>query len=324
MTNQQILENIPKLSALVMGDICLDRWCRYDPELSEPSRETGIPRTAVVSYETTPGAAGTIAGNLKSLGCRVAVMGAIGDDGNGFELRRALRTRDISDEFVFESGDIPTFTYTKLINARTGVEDLPRVDFVATRPLPPAIESRLVDLFDSAFRGFDVIYISDQAETAQGGIVTGPMRQLLERVAPRFPEKVFLVDSRARINLYRNVMLKPNEMEAEAGSRALLGCVDFRAMRKALNAPVLIVTRGAKGASVFEPDSETDVPGSPVGTPVDICGAGDSFSAGFGLAHAVTRDAKRAAAFGNLIASITVMKPGTGTASPEEVLERSR
>ena len=34
--------------ALVIGDICLDRWCRYDPSLAEHSRETGIPRIAVI------------------------------------------------------------------------------------------------------------------------------------------------------------------------------------------------------------------------------------------------------------------------------------
>src|SRR5206468_4779249 len=70
----------------------LDRWCRYDPSLSEPSRETGIPRTAVVSAEVTAGAAGTIASNLSALGAgRVAVLGVIGDDGNGEELRSEER-----------------------------------------------------------------------------------------------------------------------------------------------------------------------------------------------------------------------------------------
>ena len=56
------------LRALVVGDVCLDRWCRYDPALAEPSRETGIPRIGVVATEVTPGAAGTVANNLAALG----------------------------------------------------------------------------------------------------------------------------------------------------------------------------------------------------------------------------------------------------------------
>jgi sugar/nucleoside kinase (ribokinase family) len=54
--------------------------------------------------------------------------------------------------------------------------------------------------------------------------------------------------------------------------------------------------------------------------PVDICGAGDSFTAGAVCALAVTGNQVRAAQFGNQVAAITIMKKGTGTASPEELL----
>ena len=96
MTVPEILAALPALSALVVGDICLDRWCTYDPATAEPSRETGIPRIGVVRTEVTPGAGGTVANNLAALGVgRVAVLGAVGDDGFGFELRRALEARRI-------------------------------------------------------------------------------------------------------------------------------------------------------------------------------------------------------------------------------------
>ena len=54
----------PDRSALIVGDICLDRWCIYDPGAAEPSRETGIPRIGVVSTEVSPGGGGTVANNL--------------------------------------------------------------------------------------------------------------------------------------------------------------------------------------------------------------------------------------------------------------------
>src|SRR5262245_9726089 len=90
MTTGEILSVFPRLRALVVGDVCLDRWCRYDPDLGDPSRETGIPRVGVVSTEVTPGAAGTVANNLAALGAQVSVLGAVGVDGFGFELERAL------------------------------------------------------------------------------------------------------------------------------------------------------------------------------------------------------------------------------------------
>ena len=58
VTTAEILARFPRMSALVVGDVCLDRWCVYDPAATEPSRETGIPRIGVVRTEVTPGAAG--------------------------------------------------------------------------------------------------------------------------------------------------------------------------------------------------------------------------------------------------------------------------
>ncbi len=323
MTDAQILERIPNLSVLIVGDVCLDRWCRYDPALALASRETGIPRTAVVSAEVTPGAAGTIANNLAAMKCgRVALLSAVGDDGNGMELLRALQQRGISTEYIHKTGLMPTFTYTKLINLETGQEDLPRIDFIAAGGVPHHVEHHIVNTFRAIFDNFNVILISDQAETEQGGLVTAAVRKVVEEAAQTYPDKVIVVDSRVRATEYHGVILKPNLDEAEASSMKLLGRIDFPAMRRKLRAPVLMVTKGAAGVTVYRPDCENHVPTEAVEKPVDICGAGDSFSAGFSLAMSVTGDAIRAAQFGNKVASITIMKPGTGTASPEEILAK--
>src|SRR5437867_12859192 len=118
MTTAEILRRLPELSALVVGDICLDRWCTYDPSEAEPSRETGIPRVGVVATTVTPGAGGTIANNLIAMGVgRVAVLGAVGNDGFGHELRCALMARGISTDHLTTIPAAQTFTYTKLITA---------------------------------------------------------------------------------------------------------------------------------------------------------------------------------------------------------------
>jgi rfaE bifunctional protein kinase chain/domain len=321
MTARQILERIRNLSALVVGDICLDRWCQYDPAASEPSRETGIPRIAVTRVEVTPGAGGTVANNLAALGARhVAVLGAIGEDGFGFELLRALARRGIAPDLIVRTPKIQTFTYTKLLNAQTGAEDLPRVDFINTQPLPEEAERTVLECLRANAPDFDVILVSDQAETALGGVVTPAMRDLLADLATTFPAKVFWVDSRMRAELFRRVIVKPNQDEAAAACRRVLGAADHQRLCEWIGGPCLIVTHGAEGAVVVEPGRETWVRTKPVADPVDICGAGDSFSAGAALALRVTGSPVEAARFGNLVASVTIMKKGTGTASPEEVL----
>lgn len=316
-----VLAALPNLSALVVGDVCLDRWCTYDPATAEPSRETGIPRIGVVKTEVTPGAAGTVANNLAALGVgRVEVLGAIGDDGSGMELSRALGARGIGSGLLVRTPSMQTFTYTKVIDGTTGVENLPRLDFINTAPLPPEVERQVLDALQTAVDAFDVILVSDQAETSQGGVVTPAVRDLVADLAPAYPEKVWLADSRARVGLFRNVIVKPNQQEALAASTALFGRVDYAALRERVAAPFLMVTHGKEGVLVVEEGRETWVRARPVEHPVDICGAGDSFSAGAAAALAVTRSPVEAARFGNRVASITIMKKGTGTASPEEVL----
>jgi sugar/nucleoside kinase (ribokinase family) len=175
-----------------------------------------------------------------------------------------------------------------------------------------------------AVHEFDVILISDQAETNAGGVITPAVRDRLSDLARGYPNKIFWADSRVRTELFREVILKPNWQEAESACHRALGRVDFQELRDHCTTGLMIVTDGSRGALVIEPGRETWAETKPVESPVDICGAGDSFSAGAAMALAVTRAPVEAARFGNLVASVTIMKKGTGTASPAEVLAGCR
>ncbi len=324
MSLSDLLVRFTGLRVLVAGDICLDRWCHYDPTEAEPSRETGLPRVGVVSTEVTPGAGGTIANNLVSLGAgRVSVLGAIGQDGFGFELERALAERGIEYNLLVASREVQTFTYTKLLNVYSGVEDLARCDFINNKPLPGDVENQLIANFNAHFQQFDVILVSDQAETEQGGVITALFRDLINDVAERYPHKVVVADSRQRIELFRSVVAKPNREEAEAASRRLFGEVDLGRLQCAIGPRPLVITQGDSGVLLVDDGVEHLLPCERVPNPVDICGAGDSFAAGFALALKATSDFATAIRFGNLVSSITIMKEGTGTASPDEILAKA-
>jgi rfaE bifunctional protein kinase chain/domain len=320
MTTAGMLAAFQKIAALVVGDICLDYWCTYDPSLAEASRETNIPRIGVMGSYVSAGAGGTVANNLVALNAsRVATLGVFGDDGHGFELERALKDQGVSLDLMVRDARLPTFTYTKLINSETGVEDLPRVDFIPFRPLPEQIERQVLTRLESAIGGFDVVLVADQAETEYGGVVTPNMRKLLHKLSKKHRGKVIWVDSRKRADQFRGVTVKPNRDEADEVCLRLFQSIDYQRLRQHLETKLLVVTRGPRGAIVVEPGRETEVEGFAVEKPVDICGAGDSFSAAAALALAAGATAVEAARFGNLVASITVMKPGTGTATPAEV-----
>ncbi|MYC66767.1 MAG: ribokinase [Acidobacteriia bacterium] len=321
MTCSEILAGASSVRALVIGDICLDRWCRYDPALAEPSRETGIPRCAVTETVCTPGAGGTVAGNLKSLGtARVSVIGAIGNDGAGLDLRDALDWASIESNLV-AFPEIQTFTYTKLVNSETGVEDLPRVDFVNTAPLSAAREHAVVGTFLDSLEGFNTVIVADQAETAHGGTVTDNVRKSVCELAARYPSLVFVADSRRRVEHFRNVIATPNESEAAAACRRAFGVVDYARLHRLIGGPATVVTAAERGAWLIDDDGERLLP-APQGVPVvDPCGAGDSLSAGFALALAAGAGTEAALRFGIIVAAVTVGKRGTGKATVEEVLE---
>jgi bifunctional ADP-heptose synthase (sugar kinase/adenylyltransferase) len=311
MTTAQILESFRAHSALIVGDICLDRWCTYDPGMAEPSRETGIPRVGIVSTEVTPGAGGAVANNLAALGIgRAAVLGMLGRDGYSYELTQALNARGILTDLLVRADEVPTFTYTKLINARTGTEDLPRNDSINTHPLPEHVEQQVLD----------IIFVSDQSDTKRGGVVTASVRALLEKIAEANPGKIVWADSRIRVERFRKMILKPNEREANAASIGLFGEADYERLRAYTDSKLIFVTKGPEGVLVVEDSTQTLVPARAVAAPEDIRGTGDSFSAGAAVALAITGSPLEAARFGNLVASITVTKRGTGVATPAEVL----
>src|SRR5437764_12237750 len=105
-TLRHILDGIPRLRIAVLGDLFLDRYLDLDAHLTEPSIETGLDAYQVVRVRSFPGAAGTVINNLVALGVgQVCAIAAIGDDGDGFELRQALeRLRVVASRRV---GSVP-------------------------------------------------------------------------------------------------------------------------------------------------------------------------------------------------------------------------
>ena len=80
------------LSIAVLGDFCLDRYLEIDPARVETSLETGLSVFNVVRVRAQPGGAGTVLNNLVALGVgRIIPLGFAGEDGEGFELVRAMQ-----------------------------------------------------------------------------------------------------------------------------------------------------------------------------------------------------------------------------------------
>lgn len=332
---RQILSAFPHRTIGVLGDLFLDRYLDIDTTLTEPSIETGLDAFQVVRVRSYPGAAGTVINNLSALGVgRIIPVALIGDDGEGYELRQALQQlAGVESTHVYSSRHRRTPTYTKPMLQTPGQapREFHRLDIKNRQPMLPNIETELLMSLERAWPNLDGLVVLDQVSEADCGVVTERVRQRLAELAAQAPDRLILADSRARIGLFRQVCLKPNQAECV---HAILGpsgdiqrapeCAVQLAER--CGRPVFC-TGGERGIFLVDPAQTRSigrwVAGCPVGGPIDPVGAGDSTSAGIASAIAAGASLAQAAAFGNLVASITIQQLGTtGTASPSQVLER--
>ncbi len=337
---RQILDRAGGLYIGVVGDLFLDRYLDIDAALTEPSLETGLDAYQVVGVRASPGAAGTTINNLAALGVgRVVPIAVIGDDGEGYELRQCLRgLATVDSRYVFSDARLRTPTYVKpILNTKRARSDesagagreLNRLDIKNRRALPREAEDRVLMALSDAWAGFDAVIVQDQVSEPDCGVVTSRVRQKLAKLGDEQPAKLVLADSRERIGLFRSVSAKPNERECLAACPSS-GDAEAAARELAtrLGRPVFC-TRGDKGIYVVDPgpgrEQTAVVPAYPVEGPIDIVGAGDSCSAAIACSVGSGMDLVAAAAFGNLVASITIQQIGTtGTASPAQVMGRWR
>jgi rfaE bifunctional protein kinase chain/domain len=323
---EQILAAIPNRTIGVLGDLFLDRYLDIDPALNEPSVETGLTAYQVTRVRSYPGAAGTVMNNLAALGVgRIYPMTCIGDDGEGYELRQALRTLPAIDpSAIILDSTRRTPTYTKPM---LGTEELNRLDIKNRVRTPAHVETRILEVLDAAWSQLDALLVLDQVSEPDCGVVTARVRDHIAQLAAREPSKFVLADSREQIGLFRNVCVKPNEREC-------LNLLEGAEANDLEHAALLLTDRanctvyctlGDRGIAIFHSTTDTFVPAFPVNGPIDICGAGDSCSAGIASAMVSGATHEQAAAFGNLVASITIQQIGvTGTATPAQVRDRWR
>ena len=331
-----LLSQFQDLHILVIGDFYLGAYWYIDKTRSTLSLETPWHTNPVVEQRYSPGAAGTVTNNLKGLGVgTVYTLGVIGEDGFGQTLLTCLEERGCRPDFMVSAPNWVTPTYLKPIHR--GYEDVqtegPRFDIENQAPMSDSVEKAVLDALHTCIPQVDGIIIGDQMPHENLGVITNRVREKLCDLAVVYPDKIFFADSRTRIGTYRNVIIKPNRFEAQ---HALIPdwdgkTVDIESAKQCAASlaeqtqNTVFVTLGEQGILVFHNDQLTHIPGIRIDDKIDPVGAGDSVSAGIvPTLCGLGREAAVESAFlGNLVASITVTKIGTtGTATPEEVLER--
>ncbi len=339
-TLTRILETLPHLSIAVVGDLFLDKYLDLDSRLTEVSVETGLDAYQVAQVRCYPGAGGTVLNNLAALGIgKLHTVSAIGDDGEGYELLRSLKERQVNTTGVVVRSDRMTPTYTKpMLSQESGsARELNRLDIKNRTAAPSEQDKQVIAQLDAVISQVQAIIVADQVSDRNHGVITDAVRVHLAALALNHPQCILLADSRSHIGLFRNCLAKPNRSELLAAVGAVVSNDELSASRAyadiEASASILsqrigravYATIGGDGILCVDGAQACHIPGIPVAGPIDIVGAGDSTTAGIVSALCAGAAPAQAAHLGCLVASITIQQLGvTGTATPAQVLARFR
>ena len=329
----RIADRCRQLRVAVVGDFCLDQYLEIDPDHVESSIETDRPVHNVLKVRSQPGAAGTIASNLAALGVgRIDAIGFCGEDGEGFELTRALRREQaVNLDRFLQTPERHTFVYRKplVMHKDRPPEELSRFDRKNLTPTPAPLAEQMAAALREIADDLDAVVLMDQVDRPGTGVVTEPIRQAAHEAAVRPNGPVVLADSRSGLGAYPPMGFKMNLSEFESMTGESFGGdpqkirARVASMASENRQPVFVTLaeRGIVGADAT--GASAHVPAHPVRGAIDVVGAGDSVLANLTAALSAGAALGEAMQIAMAAASHVVHQMGTtGTADWQEVAEK--
>ena len=317
---KEIIGRFKKLRIAVCGDIVADIYVYGKP--FKLSREAPVLVVRHDGERILPGSAGNTIYNLSQLGARVFPLSVIGDDEAGRSLLSGLSVMNIDREGIIVVDGRSTITKTRIMagDNHTSKQQVIRIDREVKESLTERVEDRIMLHLDRIANQVDALIVSDYGYD----LITPGLLEKLKAIAAN---KNVVVDSRYRLHLFSGfTAITPNESEAEAISQfSITNGQDAirvgKGLVEELDLKAVLITRGNKGMVLVERSGgalEIPICGSDDIT--DVTGAGDTVTAAFTSSLAAGASFYEAARLSNYAGAVVVMKSGTATASPRELI----
>ena len=314
----EIVRGFADRRMVIVGDAIADQFLYGN--ISRVSREAPVFILKHEQTQTVPGGAANCAMNAASLGARVSLIAAVGNDEAGRELRAKLEAAGVDVSGVIVTDKIQTTTKVRILAgiSHSNKQQVIRIDYEGL-PLSDveALDS-IVNTLKNVLPAADGVVISDYTYGVINDSVIDAIRESTS--------KPVLVDSRHRLSAYKRfTAATPNEDELEHSMGhevALKVQLEFaaRALKNKIKHEALLVTRGAKGMMLLEGDEPPlYIPAVGSQQSVDVTGAGDTVIATFALGLASGASFADAARLANHAGGLVVMKRGTACVTPAEL-----
>ena len=320
---KEILSQAKTKRILVIGDLMLDEFVWG--KVGRISPEAPVPVVEVTGESFYPGGAANVARNLREFIGSVAVIGMIGADRGGRQLRELLAEQKIDTADAVEDASFPTIVKTRII-ARN--QQIVRVDREQLRSPTPAHVSIIVRNVRRRLAKTDAIIFEDYGKGFLGAEL---VRQVC--VDALASGKVVTGDPNPHHPIdWNNVTaVKPNRNEAFlAAGLPWSDPVDPPGKDTALlktgeillakwQTKLLLITLGEQGMMLFERGKKPHHIPTKARQVFDVSGAGDTAIALFTLALCCEATPAEAADIANHASAVVVGKLGTATVTPAEL-----
>lgn len=316
---KEILSKFPQINILVIGDVMLDRFIWGIVDRISP--EAPVPIVQVEKESMVLGGAANVANNIVSLGSKVLLAGVIGTDSQGENLEAKLKQQGICIKGIIKDSSRPTTLKSRIIAHQ---QQVVRIDKEKKSKISTKIENRLIEYIKAALKEVSAIIISDYNK----GVITPALMSNVLSFAKQKSLVVAVDPKEENFGFYREAsIITPNLKEAEiiSGIKIVNESSLIEAGKRLMadsNCQALLITKGAKGMSLFTQDEAINATHIPTYARevYDVTGAGDTVISALTLALCSGASFLEAACLANYAAGLAIAKLGTATISSPELL----
>lgn len=315
--SETVKNTFPQKKIVIVGDLVADQFLRGT--IARVSREAPVFILRHDETETLGGGAANAAVNVASLDAEAVLIGLVGKDLNGKALLEKLRSEKVNCDFVVASESFQTTTKVRVLAGQhyAARQQVIRIDYENKAEISAEIVKNIKENLISATEKADAIIISDY----DYGVANEEIAETAKKISAE-KQIPLLIDSRFRLSEFSGATTAtPNQDEVEQILGKNFTDDDCRKLCEKLGFESLLVTCGNKGMLLFEPD-KTPLQIEAVGAkePVDVTGAGDTVIAVYALGLASGLSFQESANLANHAGGIVVMKKGTASVLPEELI----
>ena len=319
----ELVENLPKSRIVLVGDLMLDRYIFGNTERLSP--EAPVPILHFEHEEYRLGGAGSVLADLTTLGARVKVVGVLGNDEAGREVRKRLAECGADCASVVDVESRPTVTKLRLLGSaqHRNHQQMIRLDIENPAPIDAATAEKAFAAVVTALEDAEMICLEDY----NTGLLTPALTQKIIQLA-RSRKIPVLIDP-ANIADYSRyagaTALKMNRPETERATGLPVRQGEHyapaaEALLNKLSLEAVVITLNEQGAYLATRDGERRHLKTREREVFDATGAGDMVLAMLAVARAAGASWTDAVALGNIAGGLEVEKLGCVPITPAEII----